>query len=502
MSGIDQVIVDYTVEVYKRLHQIPEPHYETGKTRALIREEVEHHVLMCHTNGIRAKWSEYKGGIVVDLTPAAAEPERGILLLRADFDALVFKDRQGDPLNEATGVLWASQHPGLMHACFHDAHTAMLLGFLKLLADTRGMDQLKRCLRLVWQDAEENPITESGGAALVRTGVMEGVTEAYALHLHPRHPVGTLLSYPGEMLGNSGRLKTVFHGPTQAINPESLVRVVVKAAGGHVARIDSEGVNALRVAQQILNVFYARGFVSHLLNLGGGSASNIMPQEAKLELSVYEGVKISDLRKLANNVGGLYGANKVKTSLHKGSDNTRQTAPFAAVHLAMNLLADLPVRKLGPWEPATLEPCVVESGEPGEIECWWAIRNMLSPTERDTYTEQVIKTIKAATDVHPGTTVDFTPFNGHPTLTNSPESVAKIARLVQSAGMKWLESGRALGGEDFAHYLSTDGVEGAFIFNGCQKEGSGSFHTLTAQPHLDALKAGTTLLLSLAAAEN
>ena len=246
-----RAVTEYTIDIYRRLHRIPELRWQEKKTLALISDEIRALSMIAATNAIRAKEYSFEGGLVVDITPFSTD-EEDVLLLRADIDALEFKNAKGKPLDEATGLPYASQHPGLMHACFHDCHAAMLLGFFRAVAE--GLVKLKRRLCLVWQQAEENPITESGGAKLVRQGVMKCATEAYALHMDPRQPVGTFISFPGAMLGNSDRLKVIFQGPSPEIQSESVVQVEIKASGGHVARTGHGDINSLRVAQQIFNV--------------------------------------------------------------------------------------------------------------------------------------------------------------------------------------------------------------------------------------------------------
>ena len=114
------------------------------------------------------------------------DPAQERWLFRADVDGL--------PVPEETGLPYASIHPGRMHTCGHDAHTAMLLGtFAALVGDVRPA----RNLRFVWQRAEENPVTESGGAMLVREGGCEGTSRVYGLHVDANAPSGQFVSRAG-----------------------------------------------------------------------------------------------------------------------------------------------------------------------------------------------------------------------------------------------------------------------------------------------------------------
>ncbi|MCP4544319.1 MAG: amidohydrolase, partial [Chloroflexi bacterium] len=181
----------WVVDIRHHLHQIPELCWEEEETLALIRQQID---------GIKANAQrsqrplvnvhQAKGGIWVDVT---FDQDLDRVLLRADVDAI--------PIQEQTGLSFSSQNAGIMHACGHDAHAAMLLGALKALLENDI--PVTHNLRFVFQRAEENPLKASGGATLVGEGVLKGVTEAHALHIWAASEPGVFLSRPGPMMANS-----------------------------------------------------------------------------------------------------------------------------------------------------------------------------------------------------------------------------------------------------------------------------------------------------------
>ena len=101
--------------------------------------------------------------------------------MRADIDAL--------PIHEETGLPFASQNEGVMHACGHDSHIAVLLGAAAILQSIK--DQLHGTVKLVFQPSEEEALFP-GAQGIVDSGILDDVDEIYGLHVWPQLPVGTV----------------------------------------------------------------------------------------------------------------------------------------------------------------------------------------------------------------------------------------------------------------------------------------------------------------------
>jgi len=163
----------------RHLHTIPELGFECPKTAAFIAERLREMGVDEMHEGIA------QTGIVAIIEGRGAGPTIG---LRADFDAL--------PIEEETGVDYASTHPGKMHACGHDGHTAMLLGAAKYLAETRNFAGR---VALIFQPAEE---AGGGAGVMVEEGIMDrfDIAEVYGIHNAPGFAEGAFYTTPGPLM--------------------------------------------------------------------------------------------------------------------------------------------------------------------------------------------------------------------------------------------------------------------------------------------------------------
>ena len=182
----------------QHLHTIPELSFDCPKTSAFIKERLEEIGVDAIHDGIA------QTGIVAIIEGNGAGPTIG---LRADLDAL--------PITEETGVEYASTHPGQMHACGHDGHTAMLLGAATYLAETRNFSGK---VALIFQPAEG---AGGGGEVMVQEGIMDtfDIGEVYAIHNAPGKDFGKFHTTAGPIMAAAD----TFH-------------INVSGKGGHGAR--------------------------------------------------------------------------------------------------------------------------------------------------------------------------------------------------------------------------------------------------------------------------
>lgn len=152
---------EYIKEIRHELHKCPELGFDLPKTLAIVKRELD-------KIGIAYTERYGKSSVVADLNP---EKTNFTIAIRADMDAL--------PITEQTGLEYSSEIEGQMHACGHDAHTAILLATVKALYEMK--DAVACHVRFIFQPSEECPV--SGAKMLVENGVMDGVDVIIGLHV-------------------------------------------------------------------------------------------------------------------------------------------------------------------------------------------------------------------------------------------------------------------------------------------------------------------------------
>ena len=174
---------EYTRSLRRDLHRHPELGFEEVRTGGIVAAEL-------NKLGLEVRTGVAKTGVVALIEGRTPGP---VVLLRFDMDAL--------PVQEETGVEYASQTPGKMHACGHDGHVAIGLTVARLLS--RHRDELHGTVKLVFQPAEEG---QGGAEGMIKDGVLESPVPdlAFALHLWNEKPVGWLGVVPGPFMAAVG----------------------------------------------------------------------------------------------------------------------------------------------------------------------------------------------------------------------------------------------------------------------------------------------------------
>ena len=206
------------------LHQHPELLYDVEKTAGFVVEKLKGFGVDEITPGIG------RTGVVA-VIKGQSDTKGRVIGLRADMDAL--------PIEEASGVDYASTVPGKMHACGHDGHTAILLGAAQYLSETRNFDGT---VVLIFQPAEEGG---AGGKAMCDDGMMDrwGIQEVYGLHNMPGLPIGSFATRPGPLLASADEFEIVVTGkgghaaaPHEAIDTTLVGAQIVVSLQSMVAR--------------------------------------------------------------------------------------------------------------------------------------------------------------------------------------------------------------------------------------------------------------------------
>src|SRR6476660_434687 len=246
------------IQAWRRdIHENPELLYDVHRTASFVADRLREFGCDEVVTGLG------RTGVVgvINGNKPAGKGDTRVIGLRADMDAL--------PIEEATNLPYASRTKGLMHACGHDGHTAMLLGAARYLAETRNFagDAV-----VIFQPAEEGG---AGAVAMIKDGLMDrfGIEQVYGMHNGPGIPVGAFALRPGPIMAG---------GDAVAIKIEGL--------GGHAARphkcIDSVlvGAQLITALQSIVsrNVDPLESAVISMCEFHAGNARNVIPQTAEL----------------------------------------------------------------------------------------------------------------------------------------------------------------------------------------------------------------------------
>ena len=219
LSNIDK----YVITMRRQFHEFPELRFQEEQTEERIIEELENMGLRPHVVP--------KGGLYADIKGSY---EGKTVALRADMDAL--------PIREENDISFKSRNDGVMHACGHDSHMAMLLGVAKSLMQKR--DQFNGTVRLLFQRAEEMP--PGGAVELIKAGALKNVDYVVGQHVMSGAPSGTVAIFPKECMANADEF-----------------RIRIHSKGGHGA-YPHTGVDTLMIGAML--VVQAQTIVSRVLD--------------------------------------------------------------------------------------------------------------------------------------------------------------------------------------------------------------------------------------------
>lgn len=251
-----QLLKPRLIEWRRAIHKNPELGFQEFQTSALIQKNLQE-------LGIEYQPGIAKTGVVAQIFGA----EGPVVALRADMDAL--------PILEENQTDFDSQNPGVMHACGHDAHVAMLLGAACLIKELADKGNLPGSVRLIFQPSEEWQDEEgkSGGMRMVEEGGLKDIDAAFALHVDPDQPVGVVRTRCGPMMAAADTFKIVLSG-----------------SGGHAAR-PHETTDTIALAGLLINTIHhlisrrldpLEAGVVTIGTIHGGTVDNVIPSTVEM----------------------------------------------------------------------------------------------------------------------------------------------------------------------------------------------------------------------------
>lgn len=246
---------DQIINIRRHLHMYPDLSGEEKPTRDYVKDILE-------SNGIKTKTFKDNYALVAEIITDGKKP---FLAFRADMDAL--------PIQEENHVSYASKKKGVMHACGHDAHTAILAGVMLFLNEIK--EKLNINIRGIFQHKEE--VFEGGSSDLIKAGVLEEVKEIYGLHMYPYLKTGEIGYKYGEMMASADMFEIeIFGKSAHGARPHEGVDAILTAsmAVNSINHIVSRRIDPLHPA------------VISFGTIEGGKAANIICDHVKLSGTV------------------------------------------------------------------------------------------------------------------------------------------------------------------------------------------------------------------------
>ena len=254
MNFIDKVknVEEKIIEMRRHLHENPELSSQEFETQKYIMKQLDELGIPYEKVGTTSLVGHIKG----------SKPGKTVAL-RADIDAL--------PIIEQSGASYSSKNEGVMHACGHDGHTAMLLGAAKMLTDVK--DELKGEVRLLFQEAEE---TFSGAKKIVADGGMDGVDAVFGMHGMPIE-TGYYDMTPGYRMAGCDTIYVKFAGVSGHGSSPHLAKDTVLPAAEFITQLNSMITKFVNSQSPV--VLTVGKFV-------GGTKANIVSKYSKLDISM------------------------------------------------------------------------------------------------------------------------------------------------------------------------------------------------------------------------
>ena len=300
-----RALLDDAIQLRRRLHRHPEIGLTLPRTQAVVLEALD-------ALGLETRTGQRTTSVLARLTGGKPGPT---ILLRADMDAL--------PLREETGLPFASEVEGAMHACGHDAHVAMLVGAARVLVRRRA--DLAGSVLFMFQPGEEG---YHGARVMLEEGLLDGAgapSGAFALHVTHREAAGVITTRPGPMLAS---------GDT--------IQITVRGKGGH-ASAPHDCLDPIPVACEIVQAFQTlvtrrvNVFDPAVITIGkitAGTTRNVIPETAHLLGTVRTVSEVTrervleGIRRVADGIATAHGA-EAAVELIRGYPVTSNDASFA-----------------------------------------------------------------------------------------------------------------------------------------------------------------------------
>lgn len=279
----------------RRIHSFPELGLVLPKTQSVVVEELTR----IGVDSIRK--GEALSSVVAEIVGTGHGPNRRTVALRGDMDAL--------PLREHNDLEFASQNPGCMHACGHDAHVSMLLGAVEILASRRA--SFSGTVRFLFQPGEEG----FGGARLmIREGALESVDAVFALHVDPSSPLGALCIRKGTIMASADAFTVTFKGAGGHASMPHHARDPIPAIGPFVDGLSHVAARETDPDDRV---------VLSVTQLKAGTADNVIPPVAECGGTIRalsagrRGEAHEQLRRVARGVAAARGIH-VDIAFHEG----------------------------------------------------------------------------------------------------------------------------------------------------------------------------------------